>query len=136
MVQSVGIELACPNCASLIEQVLTQSIDRNRMSWELEFSCPVCGATQAMLSLGDLPPAFRKLFIEAAGLYRMVFEDEVKVSAKMLQAIRKVLNSSIEESRGIARSLLAGTYEGTRTELELLARGLRAAGLEVQISKI
>ncbi|WP_328723633.1 hypothetical protein OHT52_06215 [Streptomyces sp. NBC_00247] len=117
--QDCGAETTCSGVQALVGGSLT---------WDTEISCPSCGLALADRG-GDLPAELRDRLLAEHGAARLTV-DPAASEAVAMRVLRTVLGLALADVTSVFHEVVAGRYVGTMPEMERLARGLRAAGVD------
>ncbi|MGW2742132.1 hypothetical protein [Streptomyces sp. NPDC001450] len=129
IVESLEGPVPCPSYRATAQwhgvQVL---LDDDSLRWDTETTCPACGSAMAVCGR-DLPAEMRERMLTEHGRTLLRLEASAQRQAVM-HVLRKRLGVGPAEIRALVEQVVAGEYGGTLPETELLARKLRAAGVD------
>ncbi|MFF4393084.1 hypothetical protein ACFY0G_41185 [Streptomyces sp. NPDC001552] len=103
------------------------------LRWDVESTCPTCGFALAVCG-GDLPDEMRGRLLSEHGRAKLQVTPPAK-NAAIMRVLRAELGIGLDGVRAVLEQILTGHYSGTLPEVELLARKLRAAGIEAAASR-
>ncbi|RST08789.1 MULTISPECIES: hypothetical protein [Streptomyces] len=126
--ESVAYSARCQDCGGRAQWWGVQVLEGGRLRWDTECSCTACGFTLAVCG-GELPAGLRSRMLAEHGSARLRVEASAP-NAVVMRVLRAVLGVGLGEVRAVLSGVLAGTHSGTLPEMELLARRLRAAGID------
>ncbi|MFF8833254.1 hypothetical protein [Streptomyces sp. NPDC015131] len=99
------------------------------LRWDVESACAVCGFALAACG-GDMPDARRRQMLAEHGPTRLeVSGPSTQDGVTVMRVVRAELGVDLAGAKAVARRVLNGGYSGTYPEVELLARALRACGI-------
>ncbi|PDP85406.1 hypothetical protein CQJ94_21720 [Glycomyces fuscus] len=125
---SVEYPAACQDCGAQLECWGVQALVNGSLRWDVECACRACGFSVAVCG-GDLPGELRDRILEEHGTVRFLVEPPAG-NVAIMRVLRAELGIDLTEAKAVLGRVLAGDYSGTLPEVELLARRLRAAGIE------
>lgn len=103
------------------------------LRWDVESTCPACGFALAVCG-GDLPEELRGRLLSEYGRARLRVAPLTR-NAAIMRVLRAELGIGLDGVRAVLEQVLTGQYSGTLPEMELLARKLRASGIEAAASR-
>ncbi|MEU3288010.1 hypothetical protein OG739_02720 [Streptomyces longwoodensis] len=124
LVESISYSAVCQGCGAEVEWCGAQTLVGEALRWDVETTCPTCGLTLAVCG-GDLPEH---------GRARLRMAPPMK-NAAIMRVLRAELGIGLDGVRAVVDQVLTGQYSGTLPEMELLARKLRASGIEAAASR-
>ncbi|MFG2117729.1 hypothetical protein [Streptomyces sp. NPDC048710] len=129
IVESLQGPVPCPSCRATAQwhgvQVL---LDDDSLRWDTETACPACGSGTTVCGR-DLPTGMRERMLTEHGRTVLRLGASARRPAVM-RVLRERLGVGLTEIRALVEQVVAGEYGGTLPETELLARKLRAAGVD------
>lgn len=128
VVDAVGYSDGCQDCGAQAQWCGVQVLDGGRLRWDTECSCPACGFELAVCG-GVLPAAIRDRLLAEHGPARLRVGPGAR-NAEVMRVLRAVLGVGLDGVGALLGEVLAGTHSGTLPEMELLARRLRASGID------
>ncbi|MCX5205158.1 hypothetical protein OG897_27340 [Streptomyces sp. NBC_00237] len=121
----------CPDCGADAEwrgaQLLLDGADA--LCWDSDLQCPACGLALTACGGDELPLGVRELLLTAHGRATVRVGPEAR-SAVVMRVLRASLTLDLVSVRSVLAEVRRGTYVCTLPEAELLARWMRAAGVE------
>ncbi|MET8449797.1 hypothetical protein [Streptomyces sp. NPDC005209] len=128
--QSLTESVDCADCGAVARwHGVHVLLDDDTLRWDTEVACPECGA--AMVVCGRrIPGEVRERMLAAQGRAVLRLGASPVDRGAVLRALRKTLGLGLAEVKGVLEQVLGGEYGGTQPETELLARRLRAAGVD------
>jgi hypothetical protein len=123
---------ACQDCGAQAEWWGAQQLLGDALRWDAESVCSACGCAVAVCG-GDLTAELRERLLDKHGRARLQVNPPAK-SATIMQVLRGELGLPLADVKTVLHQLLAGEYSGTLPELELIARKLRASGIDAVAS--
>lgn len=96
-------------------------------------TCPACGFALTVCG-GDLPEELRGRLLSEHGRARSRVAPPTR-NAAIMRVLRAELGIGLDGVRAVLEQVLTGQYSGTLPEMELLARKLRASGIEAAASR-
>ncbi|XKK38982.1 hypothetical protein HFP72_31915 [Nocardiopsis sp. ARC36] len=130
--QAVRLSDVCDVCGRAREVWVVQLVRSGRLRWEVERECAGCQVSHQWV-WGPAPAHVRDLLIDRHGVEHVKIVGEVQKKGVLLKVFREVFGASIAEAREFGREATGTGYEGTRVEVDLLARLLRERGVEVEV---
>ena len=129
------IDYRCDECQKVIRAYVGQAAAGDRLRWCLSYRCPFCNSAMEMDGI-DLPPEeYRNKIIAEEGEWRIsIPETGLQSKAKILKALRKVLNLSIEEASTIIKTF-PYTSSGTKAEIFWLQKFLLSENIQSLVEK-
>ncbi|NUO43372.1 MAG: hypothetical protein HOV82_15185 [Streptomyces sp.] len=109
-----------------------QALVGDALRWDVEVGCGSCGFAVAECG-GGLSDDVRALLLAEHGGAVLRFPVPPR-RVVVLRVLRKSAGVGIAEAKELLERILAGEYVGTGPEMELLARRLRAFGVEVFVA--
>ncbi|MCB5168881.1 hypothetical protein LG634_29185 [Streptomyces bambusae] len=134
MVESVGYSSACQGCGAEAACCGVQALVGEALRWDVESRCQACGFAVAVCG-GDLPEDLRGRLLAEHGRARLQVAPPAR-NAAVMRVLRSELGIGLDGVRAVLDQVLAGQYEGTLPEMELLARKLRASGIEATAARV
>jgi hypothetical protein len=101
------------------------------LRWDVEIGCAGCGFAVADCG-GELPDDVRELLLAEHGRALLRVQGPVRTS-EVMRALRGALGVGLTQAKVLSGRVVAGEYGGTRPEVELVARRLRAAGMDAVV---
>lgn len=133
LVESIRYSAACQGCGVEAEWCGVQALVGEELRWDVESTCPTCGFALAVCG-GDLPDEMRGRLLSEHGRAKLQVTPPAK-NAAIMRVLRAELGIGLDGVRAVLEQVLTGQYSGTLPEVELLARKLRAAGIEAAASR-
>ncbi|MER7600217.1 hypothetical protein [Streptomyces hydrogenans] len=134
LVESIRYSAACPGCGAEAEWLGVQALVGEELRWDAESTCPACGSAAAVCG-GDLPEELRDRLLSEHGRARLRVAPQTR-NAAVMRVLRAELGIGLGEVRAVLEQISTGQYTGTLPEMELLARKLRASGIEAAASRM
>ena len=128
MYESVRYSEMCQDCGAELECIGVQALVGGRLRWDVESACSGCGFTVAVCG-GDLPGERRAQLLAEHGPATLRVNGSSAKSAVIMRVLRAELGVDLVTAKVLLGRVLSGDHRGTLPEMELLARGLRAAGI-------
>ncbi|WP_329338959.1 hypothetical protein OG866_28250 [Streptomyces sp. NBC_00663] len=122
----------CPDCRTPADWVGVQVLVGDALRWDVEVACGSCGFAVAECG-GELSDGVRESLLAEHGAAVLHFTTPPRRLA-VLRVLRESAGVGIAEAKEALERVLAGEYSGTPPEMELLARRLRAVGVDVVVS--
>ncbi|WP_299540739.1 hypothetical protein [uncultured Streptomyces sp.] len=133
MVESIRYADVCQGCGGEAQLCGVQALVGQELRWDVESTCPACGFGLAVCG-GDLPEELRGRLLSEHG--RAILRVPPPPSnAATMRVLRAELGIGLDAVRAVLEQILSGQYTGTLPEMELLARKLRASGIEAAASR-
>ncbi|MFI6011279.1 hypothetical protein ACIBAG_21080 [Streptomyces sp. NPDC051243] len=118
----------CPDCGAAADWAGVQALLGESLRWDVELTCAGCGF--AVAECGGAPSEeMRRRLIAEHGRAVLLVRRPV-ANASVMRVLRAQLGVGLAEAKTLLGRVLAAQYSGTLPEMELLARGLRAAGVD------
>ncbi|MCX5000364.1 hypothetical protein [Streptomyces longwoodensis] len=133
LVESISYSAVCQGCGAEVEWCGAQTLVGEALRWDVETTCPTCGLALAVCG-GDLPEELRGRLLSEHGRARLRMAPPMK-NAAIMRVLRAELGIGLDGVRAVVDQVLTGQYSGTLPEMELLARKLRASGIEAAASR-
>lgn len=133
LAQSIRYSAMCQGCGAEAEWCGVQALVGEALRWDVELTCPDCGFALAVCG-GDLPEELRGRLLSEQGRARLRVAPPMR-NAAIMRVLRAELGIGLDGVRAVLEQILAGQYSGTMPEMELLARKLRASGIEAAASR-
>ncbi|MFJ5834627.1 hypothetical protein [Streptomyces sp. NPDC093089] len=133
LVESVRYSAVCQECGAETELCGVQALVGEALRWDVESMCPACGFALAVCD-GDLPEDLRARLLSEHGRARLQVAPQTR-NAAIMRVLRAELCIGLDDVRAVLEQVLTGRYSGTLPEVELLARKLRASGIEAAASR-
>ncbi|WP_424210600.1 hypothetical protein ACN20G_00050 [Streptomyces sp. BI20] len=133
LVESIGYSAVCQECGAETEWCGVQALVGEALRWDVESTCPACGFAVAVCG-GDLPEELRGRLLSVDGRARLRVAPPTR-NAAIMRVLRAELGIGLDGVRAVLEQILTGQYSGTLPEMELLARKLRATGIEAVASQ-
>ncbi|WP_235967583.1 hypothetical protein [Streptomyces mesophilus] len=127
--ESIRYLAACQDCGAELECTGVQALVGGRLRWDVESTCSVCGFALAVCG-GDLPSDRREQLLTEHGAATLQILDPSGKSVTIMRVLRAELGIDLPGAKAVLHRLLNGSYSGTRAEMELLARKLRASSID------
>ncbi|MFE9539658.1 hypothetical protein [Streptomyces sp. NPDC006691] len=128
LVESIRYLAVCQGCGAEAEWCGVQALVYEELRWDVETTCPTCGFALAICG-GDLSEELRGRLLSENGRARLQVAPP-KTNAVIMRVLRAELGIGLDSVRAVLDQVLTGQYSGTLPEMELLARKLRASGIE------
>ncbi|GAA0274878.1 hypothetical protein GCM10010302_10630 [Streptomyces polychromogenes] len=126
--ESIRYSAGCQDCGAELDCWGVQALTNGSLRWDTESSCPACGSAVAACG-GDLPAELRARMLFEHGPARLQVDPSAR-NAVVMRALRSGHGLSLGEVKSLLGEVLAGTHSGTMPEMELLARKMRALGVD------
>jgi hypothetical protein len=130
---SLSSSTRCPDCGAAADWWGVQALVGGSLRWDVGAACSVCGFS--VLECGGLlPDDVRDRLLAEHGWARL----RVNASASrvmIMRTLRAELGIGLVDAKAALGLILAGDYSGTLPEMELLARRLRASGVDAVASR-
>ncbi|WP_328892049.1 hypothetical protein [Streptomyces sp. NBC_00236] len=110
-----------------------QALVGEELRWDVESMCPACGFAVAVCG-DDLPDELRGRLLVEYGPAKLQVAQPTR-GAAVMRVLRAELGIGLGGVRAVLEQVLAGQYSGTLPEMELMARKLRASGIEAAASR-
>lgn len=123
----------CQECGAQAEWCGVQALVGEALRWDVDATCPACGFAVAVCG-GDLLAELRGRLLSEHGRARLRVAPPAK-NAAIMRVLRAELGIGLDGVRAVLDQVLTGRYSGTLPEMELLARKLRASGIEAVASR-
>ncbi|WP_030798017.1 hypothetical protein [Streptomyces sp. NRRL S-337] len=123
---------ACQECDAQAEWWCVQQLVGDSLRGDVESVCSTCGCGMALCG-GDLTAELRERLLDGHGRARLQVTPPVK-GAMIMRVLRAELGLDLANVKTVLQQVLAGEYSGTLPEVELIARKLRAAGIDAVAS--
>ncbi len=133
LVESLRYSAVCQGCGAEAESRGVQVLVGEVLRWDVESTCPACGFALAVCG-GDLSEELRGRLLSERGRARLRVAPPAK-NAAIMRVLRSELGIGLDGVRAVLEQVLTGQYSGTLPEMELLARKLRASGIEAAASR-
>ncbi|MEU7068123.1 hypothetical protein [Streptomyces sp. NPDC046161] len=133
VVESIRYSAVCQGCGAEAEWCGVQALVGDVLRWDVESTCPACGFALAVCG-GALPEEMRGRLLSEHGRARLRVAPPPK-NAAIMRVLRAELGIGLDGVRAVLDQVLTGQYSGTLPEMELLARKLRASGIEAAASR-
>ncbi|MEU6051106.1 hypothetical protein ABZ829_11785 [Streptomyces xanthochromogenes] len=133
LVVSIRYPAVCQGCGAEAEWCGVQALVAEVLRWDVESTCPSCGYALAVCG-GDLPEELRGRLLSEHGQARLRVAPLTR-NAAIMRVLRAELGIGLDGVRAVLEQVLTGLYSGTLPETELLARKLRASGIEATASR-
>lgn len=125
---SIEYPAVCQGCGGRLECQGVQALVGGSLRWDVECACRTCGSSLAACG-GALPDELRDRILDEHGSVRLLV-DPPPGNVAIMRVLRAELGVDLTDAGAVLARVLAGDYSGTLPEVELLARKLRAAGVE------
>ncbi|MFJ3876802.1 hypothetical protein ACIPW5_05020 [Streptomyces sp. NPDC090077] len=126
--ESITYAAECGDCGAEVEWCGVQVLDDRSLRWDTEFGCTACGAAMFVCK-GELPAELRGRLLAEHGPALLRVDPSAR-NAAVMRVLRAELGIGLDEVRTVLGGIRAGSHSGTLPEMELLARRLRAAGID------
>lgn len=133
LAESVRYSAACQGCGAAAEWCGVQALVGEALRWDVESTCPACGFALAVCD-GELPEELRGRLLSEHGRARLRVAQPTR-NAAIMRVLRAELGIGLDGVQAVLEQVLTGQYSGTLPEMELLARKLRASGIEAAASR-
>ncbi|MFD3684163.1 hypothetical protein ACFWTE_05000 [Nocardiopsis sp. NPDC058631] len=130
--QAVRLTDTCEECGGAREGWVVQLAKNDKLRWEIEWECPGTQVSHQWV-WGPAPAHVRALLIERHGVECLKVVGEVQRKGVLLKVFREVFGTSISEAKEFGQNVTSSGYEGTRVEVDLLAKLLSDRGVEVEM---
>ncbi|MBX9422188.1 hypothetical protein [Streptomyces lateritius] len=133
LVESIRYSAVCQGCGAEAEWCGVQALVGEELRWDVETTCPTCGSFLADCG-GELPDDMRGRLLSEHG--RATLHVALPTSSTaIMRVLRAEFGIGLDGVRAVLEQVLTGQYSGTLPEMELLARKLRASGVEAAASR-
>ncbi|MFF5705590.1 hypothetical protein ACFY7H_24330 [Streptomyces sp. NPDC012794] len=132
--ESIRYSAACQDCGGEAEWRGVQALVSGSLRWDTECSCRSCGSALAVCG-GELPAGLRSRLLSEHGPARLRVDPTAR-SAAVMRVLRAELGIGLAEVRSVLGEVVAGSHSGTLPEMELLARRLRASGIDAVAGRL
>ena len=126
--ESIRYSAGCQDCGAELECSGVQALVNGSLRWDTESRCSACGFAVAACG-GDLPAELRDRLLSERGPARLQVDPSASKAA-IMRVLRAELGIALADVRSVLNEVVTGGYAGTMPEMELLARRLRASGIE------
>ncbi|KOX28611.1 MULTISPECIES: hypothetical protein [unclassified Streptomyces] len=133
LVESIRYSAVCQGCGAEAECCGVQALVGETLRWDVESTCPACGFALAVCG-GELPEELRGRLLSQYGRARLRVTPPTR-NAAVMRVLRAELGIGLNGVRAVLEQVLTGQYSGTLPEMGLLARKLRASGIEATVSR-
>lgn len=133
LVESIRYFAVCQGCGAEAEWCGVQALVGEVLRWDVESTCSACGFALAVCG-GELSEELRGRLLCEHGRAWLWVASPVR-SATVMRVLRAELGIGLDGVRAVLEQVLTGQYSGTLPEMELLARKLRASGIEAAASR-
>ena len=130
--QAARLTDTCEECCGTREGWVVQLVKDGKLRWEIEWECPGIQISHQWV-WGPAPAQVRALLIERHGVEYLKVVGGGAKKGVLLKVFREVFGSSISEAKEFSQSVTSSGYEGTRVEVDLLAKLLSDRGVEVEM---
>ncbi|APC37678.1 hypothetical protein A9R04_24700 [Nocardiopsis dassonvillei] len=125
---SIEYPAVCQGCGGRLECQGVQALVGGSLRWDIECACRACGSSFTACG-GALPDELRDRILDEHGPVKLLVDPSAG-NVAIMRVLRAELGIGLTDARAVLDRVLAGDYSGTLPEVELLARRLRAAGVE------
>ncbi|KAB7837008.1 hypothetical protein FRZ00_24345 [Streptomyces mobaraensis] len=136
--EAVTYAAPCPDCGAVTDHHGVQTLlPDGRLRWDVESTCAACGS--AFAACGGEPPGERRdQMLAAHGPAKLRIRTPPPTAAVIMRVLRATLGVDLASAsaRALSRRVLDGDCWGTLPETELLARRLRASGIDAVAERI
>ncbi|EMF02203.1 hypothetical protein J7W19_03690 [Streptomyces mobaraensis NBRC 13819 = DSM 40847] len=134
--EAVTYAAPCPDCGAATDHHGVQTLlPDGRLRWDAESTCAACGS--AFAACGGEPPGERRdQMLAAHGPAKLRIRTPPPTAAVIMRVLRATLGVDLASARALSRRVLDGDCWGTLPETELLARRLRASGIDAVAERI
>ncbi|MFD3508761.1 hypothetical protein [Nocardia sp. NPDC058666] len=101
--------------------------------WDVDGQCSECGCVWADCGYQQPLAGFRDTILAANGPTVLESQTGGASLVTVMRALRSARSLSLVQARIMAEELCEAGLEGTRVEMEILARRLRTSGVDVSI---
>ncbi|WP_046504142.1 hypothetical protein [Streptomyces odonnellii] len=126
--KSIRYSAGCQDCGAELECWGVQALVHGSLRWDTEVRCAACRFTVAICG-GELPVELRERLLAERGPARIWVNPSAR-SAAIMRVLRSELGVGLAEVKSLLGKVLAGAHSGRMPEMELLARKLRASGID------
>ncbi|WP_406389920.1 hypothetical protein [Streptomyces sp. NBC_00887] len=134
LVETITYDDVCQGCGAGAEWCGVQALVDDELRWDVESTCPACGFALVVCG-GDLPDELRGRMLSEHGRARLQVSPPTG-NATVMRVLRAELGVGLDGIKAVLEQVLSGQYSGTLPEMELLARKLRASGVEASASRV
>lgn len=133
VVESAPYRTDCVECGHSAAASVVEVLADGKQEWDLHGTCGNCGSEWYECDFGPPPASVRAAILAENGPTVLELEAGSTTPAKVMRVLRQVRALPLGQARALADELLRIGLRGTRVEMELLARPLRAAGVIVRL---
>ncbi|MGV9410052.1 hypothetical protein ACWDOP_09065 [Nocardia sp. NPDC003693] len=133
MTESVRLARDCGRCGVEGVAVIREVLDEDARWWSLAGECLDCGNESQESEFGRPPAGLREALLAGNGASRLRIAAGSISVAGVMRVLRRGEALSVAEARIRAGEVMTEGVAGTRVEVEVLARLLRADGARVEI---
>ncbi|MBC2874218.1 MULTISPECIES: hypothetical protein [Streptomyces] len=128
--ETVTCPATCPDCGAATDHHGVQTLlPDGRLRWDVESTCTACGSAFAACG-GELPGELRDRMLAEHGPATLRVHTPPPTPAVIMRVLRATLGVDLAGAKALSRRVRDGDWPGTLPETELLARRLRAAGVD------
>lgn len=128
--ESVRYQTECEVCGAAAECDAGESLVDGQVRWDIVRNCAACGLHVIACGRSDVPAELRERLSAAHGPARVRLADPSTGVVVLMKVMRAEPGLDPAQAKAAAERVRGGTHTGTLTEMELLARRLREAGVE------
>ncbi|KOU14090.1 hypothetical protein ADK52_37065 [Streptomyces sp. WM6372] len=133
LVESIRYSAVCQGCGAAAEWCGAQALVDETLRWDVEATCSTCGFALAVCGR-DIPDEMRSRLLSEHGRARLRVSRPTS-NARVMRVLRAELGIGMDGVKAVLEQVLIGQYSGTLPEMELLARKLRASGIDALASR-
>ncbi|MFE3029066.1 hypothetical protein [Nocardia tengchongensis] len=131
--ESAPFTTPCIQCRAPTTSTVTEALVGEDHRWDIDGDCSSCGATWADCGYQQPLTGFREAILTANGPTVLELGVTSSSLATVMRALRLTRSMSPAQAKAIAEELRETGLEGTRIEMEILARLLRDSGVPVNV---
>jgi hypothetical protein len=128
VVESIKYLAVCRDCGAWLECCGVQALVGSSLRWDVEATCSACGFAVAVCD-DVLSADLRDQMLSEHGPARLRVTSPQGRSIAIMWVLRAELGLGPAGARTALGHVLPGEFSGTLSEMELLARKLREAGI-------
>ncbi|MEU8892635.1 hypothetical protein [Streptomyces sp. NPDC048442] len=128
VIASTQYAAVCQDCGAEARWHGVQVLLNGSLTWDTECACPACGFRLAVCG-DELPDKLREQLLEEHSPATLHVNPAAR-SAPVMQILRAELGLDLTAAKAALHRIRLGEYTGTLPEMELLARQLRASGID------
>ncbi|MFB7718790.1 hypothetical protein [Nocardia sp. NPDC056100] len=134
--ESAPYAVPCIDCGSPTASTLTEALIGDEHRWDIDGDCSACGAVWMDCGYSQPLSGFREAILAANRTTVLELESVEVSAATLMRALRLVGPLSLAQAKALAGRLRETGLEGTRVEMEVVARQLRTMGVHAKIQPV